>query len=270
MWKACSALSLLPLLACASGSKEPLAPIQVDVDRIIPATQGMRKARVRAKLTITNPRQIPVTVSKVEYLVKTENLEPAMEGRSTLTPNSELPPESAAQVELSQDLSLPEEPEALLGALRLEEILVEMQGTIYFADGTSTSFSRKGSIAPPNLPRFVVHEAQTSIYEGEGIDVTFYLRLINENPFSVVVETASYEVVLEGKKVSEGTAGIGIRLTQGAVQEYEVSVTVDEKNFGKDWKSMLDQSSLDYEMQGKLVMEGFTVPVSKAGSVDMN
>lgn len=270
MWKAWSAVSLLLLLACASGPKEPLAPIEVEVERIIPATQGLRRASVRAKITITNPREVPVTISKVEYLVRTEDLEPAMEGRSTLTPNSELPPRSAAQVELSQDLALPEAADALLGALRKEEILVEMQGTISFSDGTSTSFSRKGSIAPPNLPRFVVHEAQTSIYEGEGIDVTFYLRLINENPFSVVVENASYEVILEGKKVSEGTAGIGIRLTQGAVQEYEVSVTVDEKTFGKGWKAMLDKPSLAYAMKGELAMETFTVPVSTDGSVDLN
>ncbi|MEM1023245.1 MAG: LEA type 2 family protein [Myxococcota bacterium] len=270
MWKSSCALPLLPLIACASGSNEPLPPPEVKVERIIPSTQSLREANVRAKIRITNPRELPVTIAKVEYLVRTENLDTPIEGRSTLTPNSELPGKSAAEVELSQDLAFPEAAEAFLAAAGKEEILVQMEGAISFGDGTSASFIRKGSIAPPNLPRFVVHEAQSSIYEGEGIDVTFYLRLINENPFSVVVENASYEIVMSGKKVAEGTAGIGIRLTQGAVQEYEVNVTVDETSFGKGWKSMLDQESLSYSMTGELVMENFNLPVEQNGSIDLN
>jgi len=41
-------------------------------------------------------------------------------------------------------------------------------------------------------------------------------------------------VYLDGKKVSEGTAGIGIRLPQGSVQEYEVNTSIDESTFGDD------------------------------------
>ncbi|NJK89020.1 MAG: hypothetical protein HC923_06175 [Myxococcales bacterium] len=143
-----------------------------------------------------------------------------------------------------------------------------VKGTANFADGSAVSFERNGALKMPNLPKLVINDVQAGRYEDKGIDALFYLRLINENPFGVVVDSATYEVLLDDRSVREGTAGIGIRLPQGSAQEFEVSASVDENTFGKDYVRYLDMSSISYRVRGQVVVEGETLPFEYSGTLE--
>lgn len=266
-WKAMVWTAGATVWACAGGqSAGPMPPAEVSVERLIPSVDSMREVSVTTKMTVRNPRDEPVVVEGVRYSVRSvEGPEWTVENQ--LQAGQSLPAGQTVQVALSQPIELPSEDEAYLETLRMDTVPVVMQGVLRLADGTETQFEKKGSIAAPNLPRFIVHDAQAAVYEEEGIEVTFYLRLINENPFSVVVESAEYAISLEGKKVSEGTAGIGVRLAAAGVQQYEVNVNVDEETFGAGYKDKMSAESLSYQMEGSLLVQGMTVPVTTSGDL---
>jgi LEA14-like dessication related protein len=164
---------------------------------------------------------------------------------------------------------LPVGTDGYLELIRADTMPVTMTGIARFADGTTTEFSKNGAIAFPNIPQLIVYESQAAKYGDEGLDVTFYLRLVNENPFGTVVDTATYQVFLDGKMVREGTAGIGIRLPQGSVQEYEVNTSIDRASFGADYAKYLEMDAFPYEVRGEVVVGGMKVPFSHEGSIEL-
>lgn len=256
--------------ACASGPVEPPTPVEVTVKRMIPSTSNLSTAEMTISLQVTNPRETPVLVDGVTFELASEDEGLGLSGASNVDMGSELPAGGVATLELRQTINLPKGTEAYQAVVTRETIPVLLTGVVRFGDGTETSFSKPGTLAPPNVPTFVVHEAQAASYEGTGIDVTFYLRLINENPFGIVVENAGYEIILEGKKVREGTAGIGVRLPQSGVQEYEVATTIDASSWGKDWKQMLSKETLSYRLAGTLTVNGMDVVLDQTGTIRLN
>lgn len=255
--------------ACAGGRPSgPLPAPEVQVERLVPSVDSMEQVSVTTKMTVRNPRETPVTIRAVQYSVK------ALEGpewsvSNALQAGQELGSGQTVSVSLEQPIDLPAEREPYLAMLAMETIPVRMEGVLSLEDGTETPFEKRGSIAPPNMPRFVVYEAQAAVYAEEGVDVTFYLRLINENPFGVVVESAEYAIQIDGKEVAEGTAGIGVRLPAAGVQAYEVNVSIDESTWGDGWEQKMDASSLAYEMNGRLTMPNVQIPVEESGTIEL-
>jgi len=260
------ALSLGAAGCAASEPAGPLEPVEVRVDRLYPTIESMEEVLVTAKIVLTNPRATAATLTAIDY---------------TLTPESELEPVSgrievaqpleagqALSTEIEEAVSLPLGEEGYLELVRRNTLPIQLSGVARFGDGSTSEFSKNGAIAFPNVPELVVYESQAASYEEQGVDVTFYLRLTNENPFGTVVDRATYEVYLDGKKVSEGTAGIGIRLPQGSVQEYEVNTSIDESTFGDDYARYLDVESFPYEVKGQVVVSGMELPFSHRGTIE--
>ena len=69
--------------------------------------------------------------------------------------------------------------------------------------------------------------------EQDGLDVTLFLRLINENVFPVTIEVVKYTVFVDDKKIKSEQAALGERLLQNGATEYEVSTVLDEKLLAK-------------------------------------
>jgi LEA14-like dessication related protein len=263
-------LAALSLFACAgSGPVGPPTPLGVTVKRMVPGSTDLKTGRIKVALQIENTRAAPVTLSRVHYQVASVEAAVSIEASGSLDTKATLQPGQSANVDLPIDLAYPVADSDYAALLKMDTVPMLLTGTVEAADGTSTEFSRRGAVAPPNLPRFTVFDAQAATYEDQGIDVTFYLRLINENPFGVVVEAAEYTIELDGKPVADGTAGIGVRLPQGGVQEFEVVASVDEKNFGPTWKEKMSSEMLRYRMIGRLKVEGIEVPLSESGEIQL-
>lgn len=261
----------LALTGCAASTPEGPAPaIEVEVDRLFPTIEGMDEVSVKAKIVLTNPRETAAVLTAIEYTVTPDpesNLAP-QSGR--LDVEQPLPPQQALSTEVVQTIPLPLGEEGYLDLIELNTAPVTLTGVARFADGTTTEFEKNGSIAFPNIPEIIVYESQAAKYGEEGLDVTFYLRLTNENPFGTVVDTATYEVLLDGTKVREGTAGIGIRLPQGSVQEYEVNTSIDAASFGADYTRYLDMDSFPYVVRGQVVIAGMKVPYEHRGEIELD
>lgn len=255
--------------ACAGGKPAgPLPGVKAEVERLIPSVDSMKQISVTTKMSLMNPRETEVVVESISYEVKSIEGD-VISASGELQAGQALEAGKTVELTLERTIALPQDPQTYLGLLKTDTVPVMLSGVVRLADGTETSFSQRGSVAPPNLPRFIVQEAQAASYETEGIEVTFYLRLINENPFGVVVDSADYAISIDGKDVSEGTAGIGIRLAASGVQEYTVNVAIDESTYGAAYKAKMDQEKLDYVMKGQLVVSGMELPVETEGEIKL-
>jgi LEA14-like dessication related protein len=118
------------------------------------------------------------------------------------------------------------------------------------------------------LPKFTVYDAQAARYGTEGLEVTFFLRLINENVFSVTIEQVDYTVAINGKELKSESGAIGTRLPSGAGQEFEVGVVLDPKSFG-DVKTILSEGKLDYTVTAKVQVAGLELPFEFSKSIEL-
>ncbi len=262
--------AVVALGACAGkGGSGPVAPMVVDAERIIPSIEALDRVKAKCKLTIRNVRATPVTVTGFSYSFTAED--PMVESVSKkIEAKHVIEAGTTVSIELEEEMRLPIKSDGYLDLLAKRSVPVKLAGSVTFDDETSTDFVRAGSVAMPKLPKLVVFQTQAGRYEGEGVNVIFYLRLVNENPFGTVVETATYAIELEGKTVTDGTAGIGIRLVQGGAQEYEVNADIDESTFGSDYKKYLKASIIDYVVSGELTIEGITTPYSHGGTIEFD
>lgn len=255
--------------ACAGSQPAgPLEPVGVEVDRLFPTIEGMDEVSVKAKLVLSNPREVPATLVSIEYTITPEGDLGPVSGQ--LEAQQPIAPGQSLSTQVAESITLPIGSETYLQLVQLDTMPVVLEGVARFEDGTTTSFRKNGAIAFPNVPQLIVFESQAAKYGDEGLDVTFYLRLTNENPFGTVVDTASYEVLLDGKMVREGTAGIGVRLPQGSVQEYEVNTSIDASTFGADYRKYLEMDSFPYVVRGSVVVSGMKVPFSHEGTIELD
>jgi len=256
------------LVACAGAQPAtPPPPVAVEIDRLFPTIENMGAVSVTAKVVITNPRDAAATLTGIEYTVTPEgDLAPAS---SRLDAEQSIEPGQTISTEVAASVPLPVGEAGYLDLIRANTMPVTLTGVARFSDGTTSEFTKNGAIAFPNIPELIVYESQAARYGEQGVDVTFYLRLVNENPFGVVVDTATYAVLLDGKLVREATAGIGIRLPQGSVQEYEVNTSIDQATFGDDFQKYADMDAFSYEVRGEVVVQGMKMPFVHEGTIEL-
>ena len=253
---------------CAAPQKapEPVKPAQARVARIFPQPASLEEAKVVVTVEVYNPRSEAIGLTGIDYTILADDIGAKVEGRSTT--NGQLEPEQGAEVEFTEAFPFPKDSEAYLAVLERGTIPIDVKGEVTFADGSKAAFSRKGAIAAPALPKFIVHDAQAARYDGgKGIDVTLFLRLVNENSFTVVVDEIRYEVNVNDKKIKAGK-DIGVRLVANAVSEYEESAAVDEQNFGrKGVRAVLADGKVQYHVTGAVDIRGMELPVDLRGEV---
>ena len=86
-----------------------------------------------------------------------------------------------------------------------------------------------------------VAAAAVEAHGEQGVDVTIFLRLSNDNTFPVLIEGADYTVHVNGKQVKQEQAAIGVRLIANSAEEYEVGAILDEGKGAAVWVVQGDQ-----------------------------
>jgi LEA14-like dessication related protein len=240
--------------ACASQPKSTKAealPV-VKVERLFPQAQSLEASLLLVKISIGNPQSEAVTLNTITYEVDTGDVAGVIEGVVDI--NSAIDSEQLVEAEFEVEIPFSSKDKvAYLANLAEDTIPLTVRGHANFEKLGALPFERAGAVATPSLPKFVIHEAQAARYGDAGLDVTYFLRLINENPFTVTVGDVNYAVEVYGKTLKEQQAGIGATLVSGAAQEFEVSVVLEEATFPGVSKR-LKTGTVEYRVFGKLTV----------------
>lgn len=264
------ALSILFLFAgCAAPQKpvESKGVVEVEVERVLPKAESLEASGLEVTLRVVNPTDAPVKIERIDFEVDTKDVAGKLSGSAPS--NATIETSQAAEVSFSQSIKFPEDKEAYQAVISRGTIPLEIRGSVVLSDGRKLPFERKSEVATPTLPQFIVFDAQAARYEEEGLDVTLFLRMVNENVFSVLVETVRYTVYIEEKKIKSEQA-ISVKLLQGAAEEYEVTTILDAKSLEKGKvKAILASGKIAYKVTGKISMPRLDIPFEHVGEIEL-
>jgi LEA14-like dessication related protein len=262
-------LGLTSVVACA-GAQKPKEEItlNIEVERMMPSAVSLHKTAVEVILNVENPMGRTVHVTSLRYSIDTKEVAGVLQGSAESKHTIE--PDGSAEITFRQEIPFPGETEAYKAIIDRSTLPIELKGELTLDDGTKLSFARISEVATPSLPKFVVHEAQAARYGKNGVDVTLFLRLINENVFGLGVEGVDYTVELNGKQVKKEQAALGIKLLAAAAEEYEVTSILDEKTFGKaEVKALLEAGLINYRVHGELELSFIKIPFEHVGEISL-
>ncbi len=258
----------LSAAACASSpaARGPEPDAEVRVDRMVPQNRSLDEATVEVKLEVANPKSTAIEIRAVEYEVDTGDVAGVVRGSSE--GGGVLEAGQRAEVAFIQSLAFPEDPAAYRALVERGAFPVTLRGAVKLADGAALAFERPGEVVTPLLPKFVVHDAQAAQYGKSGLDVTFFLRLINENVFPITIDAVSYTLLIEGQEIKTEQGGIGTRLVGGAVQEFEVNTTITDKS-PPELRAVLKSRRLRYQVKGQVSLSELELPFELGGEINL-
>jgi LEA14-like dessication related protein len=264
-----SIFAALMIAGCASSQKpvEQKGQISVSVQRVLPKAESLDASGIEVTLRLENPVDEGRKIDRIDYEIDTGDVAGVVKG-STPT-NATIEANQAAELSFSQSIKFPEEEEAYKAVLARGTIPLAIKGAIVLGDGTKLTFDKKTEIATPTLPQFIVFDAQAARYEKEGLDVTLFLRMVNENVFPVTIESVRYTVFVADKKIKSEQA-IGVRLLQGGAEEYEVTTILDGKSFEKGKiKEVIASRKIGYKVSGKIDLPRLDIPFEHVGEIEL-
>lgn len=263
-------MAAVAMVGCATQQAAPVAedPPAVKVDRLFPQPDSLDASKLAVKVAIYNPRSKPVRLIDITYEVDTKDVAGVIKG--TVPIDSAVDPDQVAEAEFVVEIPFDKsDAAAYMAILAKETVPLEVKGQANFEGVGAVPFTRVGAVATPSLPKFIVHDAQAARYGKEGIDVTFFLRLINENAFTVTVGEVDYALEIYGKKLKEQQAGIGTTLVAGAAQEFEVSAVLEEKTF-PGVNAQLKTGKLQYRVTGTVSVNDVEEEFAHEGEIDLD
>jgi LEA14-like dessication related protein len=265
-----TAAAMFSLAACSSTQKVEGggSNVEIVVERVLPKAESLEASALEVTLKLMNPRAEPVKLTRIEYEIDTKDVGGVITGQSAASDTIES--SQTALVTFNERVPFPKEQDAYQAVLARGTIPANLKGSVVLADGTKLPFERRGEVATPTLPQFIVYDAQAARYEREGLDVTLFLRLINENVFPVMIEQLRYTVFVEEKKVKSEQAALGLRLIQGGAEEYEVSTIIDQKFLDKaKLKEVVEAGRIAYRVTGKIVLPRLEIPFEHTGEIEL-
>jgi LEA14-like dessication related protein len=257
-------------VSCASQEKvvEQTEDVAVGVERVLPKAESLDASAIEVTLKIVNPGSGPIKIDRIDYELDTKEVSGVLKGSAPSSATIES--QQTAEVSFTQSIPFPDDKEAYKAVIDRGTIPIEMTGSVVLGDGTKLKFEKRGAVATPTLPQFIVFDAQAARYEEHGLDVTLFLRLINENVFPVSIEGVRYTVYVEDKKIKSEQAAVGVRLLQGGAEEYEVSTILDEKTFEKGKvKALLAEGKVTYKVSGKISLPRLDIPFEHTGEIEL-
>lgn len=261
-----ASVASVAFVACG-GAQKPKAPdpILVQVDRLIPKSESLDTVKATIRLAVENPRDDRIKILKIDYALDTGAVAGLLRG--SIASGGILEGRQRAELEFDVRVPLPEDSELFAKLIEAGSIPAEMSGAVHFSDGTSTAFRRSGELVTPSLPSFVVHDAQAALYDEGRLEVALYLRLINDNGFSVTVQGVDYKVFLEDVEAKTEQA-LGLTLVGGSAQEFEVSTTLRAGQFAP-LSAVLKRGSIHYRVVGVVNLAQLDLPFDHQGDISI-
>lgn len=267
MWAASAIWGSLMATGCAAA--EPSSyPTELTsrVSDIFPSTKALDTSVLSVKIEVYNPGSSAIGVREIRYVLDTGDLAGTIKG--VVDAGATLAADQQAELGFDIDVPLPAAAERLRALATQEMVSARLEGEVRFEDGSLTSFHRETALAMPTPPDFVVFDAQAARYAQEGVDVTFLLRLINENTFPVSIREVDYVVVVGGRELRAAQAGVGSRLVAGSAEEFEVRVQLDSSSLD-GVPEMLASGEINYRVVGQVTTRELSVPFDHEGQIGL-
>ncbi len=123
-------------------------------------------------------------------------------------------------------------------------------------------------VAPPHLPAVLLKEAQVaSENEGQAGAGFFKVALDNKNPFDVTIDRFAWSITIKDKELRAAGEGEADKVPGSSVAEYEATVDINEKAFGKDLKAILRSPTVPYVVEGYYEVRGIKKTFRFAGDM---
>jgi LEA14-like dessication related protein len=130
-------------------------------------------------------------------------------------------------------------------------------------------FARSREVRTPRLPHLKLGEFEAGRFSESEVQAVFHLLVVNTNNFPVTLSSITYEVSLAGKKVAEGTQGVGIKTAVAATDVFDVSAVMNEESHGKDVKKIIKGLVVPYEVKAELKTPLYSEPLSAKGDIKL-
>lgn len=130
-------------------------------------------------------------------------------------------------------------------------------------------FARSREVRTPRLPHLKMGEFEAGRFSESEVQAVFHLLVVNTNNFPVTISGITYEVSLGGKKVAEGTQGVGIKTAVAATDVFDVTALMNEESHGKDVKKLIKGLVVPYEVKAELKTPLYSEPLEAKGDIKL-
>lgn len=281
--RALAVAAVLAVAGCKSApeTRPEAKPPELPKQELLVATQTLTDVAV--KLTgevLAGDEALTITGATVEFVVDGNVLSTRNETVSlSVAPGQTAPfelDESFTYVKDSADLkAMDTRGGSLLLALR-----GSLKGSVkreVSADGKTSMqdvaielpFARSREVRTPRLPHLKLGEFEAGRFSESEVQAVFHLQVVNPNPFPVTISSITYEVSLAGKKVADGTQGVGIKTAIAATDVFDVTAVMNEESHGKDVKKVIKGLVVPWEVKGELKTALYSEPLEAKGEIKL-
>lgn len=282
--RALFAAALLCLAGCKSApeTKADVKEAELPKQDMQVATQSLTDVTV--KLTgeiLAGDEALTVTGADVEFVVDGNVLSTKPETLSLNIAAGQTAPfgfeETFTYVKDGEDLkAMDARGGSILIALR-GNLKGTVQREVAGADGKTSMqavavelpFARSREVRTPRLPHLKMGEFEAGRFSESEVQAVFHLLVVNTNNFPVTISGITYEVSLAGKKVAEGTQGVGIKTAVAATDVFDVTAQMNEESHGKDVKKIIKGLVVPYEVKAELKTPLYSEPLSAKGDIKL-
>ncbi len=165
------------------------------------------------------------------------------------------------------EMPLPSDAALLEEVVGWSKMLLHVEGTVRVGL-KSVRLGGHRDIAPPHLPAVVLKESQVaSENEGQAGAGFFKVALDNKNPFDVTIDRFAWSITIKDKELKAAGDGEADKVPGSSIAEYEATVDINEKAFGKELKAILRSPTVPYVIEGFYEVRGIKKTFRFAGDM---
>lgn len=165
------------------------------------------------------------------------------------------------------EMPLPSDPALLEQLVEWPKMLLHVEGSVRVGLKTVRLGGHR-DIAPPHLPAVVLKESQVaSENEGQAGAGFFKVALDNKNPFDVTIDRFAWSITIKDKELKAAGEGEADKVPGSSIAEYEATVDINEKAFGRELKAILRSPTVPYVIEGFYEVRGIKKTFRFAGDM---
>ncbi len=263
------ALALFALACKSTPEPGPEKQAALTAQELQVAEQNLTNFRVRFVGQLQSP--VEATVEKAQYELVVEG-KVVKSGEAPL--NVPLTPDAPASItveETGQYVASKEELQALSetgGAL-----LVALRGKLLVRRGgkvDAIDFARSRDVRVPRMPTVKLHDLDAGRFSAEEAQIYFRLGVVNPNPFPVKMSGLTYQVLIAGKPMGDGTLGSGEKVDASSTGVFDLQVVLTKDSYGPDIVKMIKSLRIPYELKGELKGDLLGEPYEIKNEIKLN
>lgn len=146
---------------------------------------------------------------------------------------------------------------------------IVMRGAAEDEKGRRWEFSRGSLVRVPRSPRVHVDHVEAAAYRTEQrIDLIFYVRIENRNPFPLELHQMTYDLSVNDQRMIEnGIAGTHGRIPPATSVEFPISLSLEPNTFPDVGAYLQAGTSLRYGLEGLVELGVGRIPVELTGPI---